>query len=157
MIAVSAGMRADTLDSYADLDPAKVHVVKNGIDPRRVLPRPRDRGRLRARNGARPAVRRLRGSDHPAEGPDPPGAGRRAARPPTRSWCCWPAPPDTPEIAQQISEAFAHLQRSRGHVLWIEQMLPRAQVRQVLSHATVFACPSVYEPLGIVEPGGDGL
>ena len=59
--------------------------------------------------------------------------------------------PDTPEIAQQIGDAFAHLQSSRGNVIWIEQMLPRAQVRQVLSHATVFACPSVYEPLGIVN------
>ena len=59
--------------------------------------------------------------------------------------------PDTPEIAQQIGDAFAAVQESRGNVLWIEQMLPRAQVRQVLSHATVFACPSVYEPLGIVN------
>ena len=59
--------------------------------------------------------------------------------------------PDTPEIAQQIGDAFAHLQSSRGNVIWIEEMLPRGQVRQVLSHATVFACPSVYEPLGIVN------
>ena len=59
--------------------------------------------------------------------------------------------PDTPEIAQQIGDAFAHLQSTRGNVLWIEEMLPRGQVRQVLSHATVFACPSVYEPLGIVN------
>ena len=60
-------------------------------------------------------------------------------------------PPDTPEIAKQFGDAFAHLQASRGDVLWVEEMLPRAQVRQVLSHATVFACPSVYEPLGIVN------
>ena len=59
--------------------------------------------------------------------------------------------PDTPEIAKQVGDAFAHLQSSRGNVLWIEEMLPRAHVRQVLSHATVFACPSVYEPLGIVN------
>ena len=59
--------------------------------------------------------------------------------------------PDTPEIAQQIGDAFAHLRSSRGNVLWIEEMLPRQDVRQVLSHATVFACPSVYEPLGIVN------
>jgi len=59
--------------------------------------------------------------------------------------------PDTPEIAKQIGDAFAHLQSTHGNVLWIEEMLPRAQVRQVLSHATVFACPSVYEPLGIVN------
>ncbi len=59
--------------------------------------------------------------------------------------------PDTPEIARQFDDAFAHLQSSRGNVLWVQEMVPRAHVRQVLSHATVFACPSVYEPLGIVN------
>ena len=59
--------------------------------------------------------------------------------------------PDTPEIAAEFDEAFAHLKAKRGNVIWIQEMLPRASVRQVLSHATVFACPSVYEPLGIVN------
>src|SRR5690606_11688019 len=59
--------------------------------------------------------------------------------------------PDTPEIAREIGDAFARLRLVRDHVVWIERMLPREQVRQVLSRATTFACPSVYEPLGIVN------
>jgi starch synthase len=59
--------------------------------------------------------------------------------------------PDTPEIAREFEDAFAHLRSNRGNVVWVQEMLPRASVRQVLSHATVFACPSVYEPLGIVN------
>jgi starch synthase len=60
--------------------------------------------------------------------------------------------PDTPEIAAEFDTAFAELSRVRGGtVTWVQEMLPRASVRQVLTHATVFACPSVYEPLGIVN------
>jgi starch synthase len=60
--------------------------------------------------------------------------------------------PDTPEIAAEFDTAFAELSRVRsGNVTWVQEMLPRASVRQVLTHATVFACPSVYEPLGIVN------
>jgi starch synthase len=59
--------------------------------------------------------------------------------------------PDTPAIAAEFDEAFAKLKSARGNVIWVQEMLPRASVRQVLSHATVFACPSVYEPLGIVN------
>ena len=60
--------------------------------------------------------------------------------------------PDTPEIAAEFNEAFAELEKERpGTVTWVQEMLPRASVRQVLTHATVFACPSIYEPLGIVN------
>jgi starch synthase len=60
--------------------------------------------------------------------------------------------PDTPEIAAEFDTAFAELNRTRsGNVKWVQEMLPRSSVRQVLTHATVFACPSVYEPLGIVN------
>ncbi len=150
VIAVSAGMRADTLDSYRDLDPAKVHVVKNGIDPEEFAPDPDtdvvtqlgmdlDRptvvfvGRITRQKGL---IHLVRAAEH---------------LDPETQLVLLAGAPDTPEIATQIGDAFAHLQSTRGNVLWIEQMLPRAQVRQVLSHATVFACPSVYEPLGIVN------
>ena len=60
--------------------------------------------------------------------------------------------PDTPEIAAEFDGAFAELQAKRSApVIWVPEMLPRASVRQVMTHATVFACPSVYEPLGIVN------
>ena len=150
VIAVSAGMRKDTLDSYTNLDPDKVHVVKNGIDTEEFKPDPGtdvvtglgidlDKpsvvfvGRITRQKGLIHLVRAAEKFD------------------PETQVVLLAGAPDTPEIAQQIGDAFAHLQSTRGNVLWIEEMLPRAQVRQVLSHATVFACPSVYEPLGIVN------
>jgi starch synthase len=150
VIAVSAGMRNDTLESYNDLDPDKVHVVKNGIDTEEFKPDAGtdvvtglgidlDKpsvvfvGRITRQKGLIHLVRAAEKFD------------------PDTQVVLLAGAPDTPEIAQQIGDAFGHLQSTRGNVLWIEEMLPRQQVRQVLSHATVFACPSVYEPLGIVN------
>ncbi|SDR98597.1 glycogen synthase (ADP-glucose) [Friedmanniella luteola] len=150
VIAVSEGMRSDTLDSYRDLDPAKVHVVRNGIDTDEFAPDPGtdvvtglgidlDRpsvvfvGRITRQKGLIHLVRAAEQLD------------------PGTQLVLLAGAPDTPEIAAQIGEAFAQVQARRGDVIWVEEMLPRASVRQVLSHATVFACPSVYEPLGIVN------
>jgi starch synthase len=150
VIAVSAGMRTGTLDSYTDLDPDKVHVVRNGIDTNEFKPDPGTEfvtslgidldkpsvvfvGRITRQKGLIHLVRAAERLD------------------PGTQLVLLAGAPDTPEIAQQIGDAFGHLKAARGDVIWIEQMLPRAQVRQVLSHATVFACPSVYEPLGIVN------
>ncbi|GAB3767042.1 starch synthase [Microlunatus parietis] len=150
VIAVSDGMRADTLASYRDLDPAKVHVVRNGIDTDEFAPDPGtdhlaelgidpDRptvvfvGRITRQKGLIHLVRAAVHLDQEAQLVLLAGA------------------PDTPEIAREIGDAFGRLQESRDHVVWIERMLPREQVRQVLSRATIFACPSVYEPLGIVN------
>jgi alpha-maltose-1-phosphate synthase len=150
VIAVSAGMKGDILESYPNLDPAKMHVVKNGIDPDEFSP---DRGtdvvRKLGMDLDRPSVvfvgriTRQKGLIHLVRAAD--------HLDPETQLVLLAGAPDTPEISQQIGDAFAHVQATRGNVLWIEQMLPRAQVRQVLSHATVFACPSVYEPLGIVN------
>jgi starch synthase len=138
------------LDSYSDLDPDKVHVVKNGIDTEEFKPDAGtdvitelgidlDKpsvvfvGRITRQKGLIHLVRAAEQFD------------------PDTQVVLLAGAPDTPEIAQQIGDAFGHLRSTRGNVLWIEEMLPRQQVRQVLSHATVFACPSVYEPLGIVN------
>ena len=59
--------------------------------------------------------------------------------------------PDTPEIAAEVAQRVERLRAERGNVIWIEEMLPKPEVIQLLSHATVFACPSIYEPLGIVN------
>ena len=150
VIAVSAGMRRDTLDSYRDLDPDKVHVVRNGIDTTEFSPDPEtgivtsigmklDRasvvfvGRITRQKGLSHLVRAAEKLD------------------PETQVVLLAGAPDTAEIAQEFNEAFAHLESTRGNVLWIQEMVPRDHVRQVLSHATVFACPSVYEPLGIVN------
>ena len=150
VIAVSAGMRTDVLSSYGNLDPDKVHVVKNGIDTEEFAP---DSGTDVVTGLGidldRPSVvfvgriTRQKGLVHLV----------RAAEQlePDTQVVLLAGAADTPEISRQFGEAFAHLQASRGGVLWVEEMLPRAAVRQVLSHATVFACPSVYEPLGIVN------
>jgi starch synthase len=59
--------------------------------------------------------------------------------------------PDTPELAAEVTGLVTSLQTGRSGVIWIPEMLPRPEVIQLLSHATVFACPSLYEPLGIVN------
>ena len=151
VIAVSAGMRADVLDSYPELDPARVEVVRNGIDPEEFRPDPatdvvdalgvdRDRplvvfvGRITRQKGLVHLVRAAAQFDQDTQLLLLAGA------------------PDTPEIAAEFETAFAELSRQRGgSVKWVQEMLPRASVRQVLTHATVFACPSIYEPLGIVN------
>ena len=59
--------------------------------------------------------------------------------------------PDTPGERQQVADAVAELQTRRGGVVWIEAMLPREQLVPLITAATVFVVPSVYEPLGIVN------
>ncbi|MFF2267188.1 glycogen synthase [Cellulosimicrobium cellulans] len=157
IIAVSGGMRDDILRVYPQVDPAKVHVVHNGID----LDGWRRPESETQRGGADGVVRRL-GID-----PDRPAVvfvGRitrqkglpyllRAARslPDDVQLVLCAGAPDTPEIAAEVSGAVAELQQERSGVVWIEQMLPRAELVAVLAASTVFVCPSVYEPLGIVN------
>ena len=59
--------------------------------------------------------------------------------------------PDTPELLAEVTELVNGLRATRSGVVWIPEMLPKPEVIQLLSHATVFACPSLYEPLGIVN------
>jgi starch synthase len=150
IIAVSAGMRADVLKSYPSVDPAKVHVVHNGID-----------SQLWARAENDDVVRR-HGVD-----PDRPSVvfvGRitrqkglpyflRAARslPPEVQVVLCAGAPDTPEIKAEVEALILELRQTRDGVVWIPEMLPRTEVIALLSAGTVFACPSVYEPLGIVN------
>lgn len=150
VISVSDGMRTDVLASYPELDPARVEVVRNGIDTDEFRPDPAtdivtglgvdlDRplvvfvGRITRQKGLVHLVRAAREFD------------------PDTQLLLLAGAPDTPEIAAEFEGAFSELSRARSGVTWIQDMLPRASVRQVLSHATVFACPSIYEPLGIVN------
>jgi starch synthase len=59
--------------------------------------------------------------------------------------------PDTPEIAAEVTAAVQELSRARTGIFWVREMLPINKIREILSAATVFVCPSVYEPLGIVN------
>ncbi|MGW0610662.1 glycogen synthase [Streptomyces sp. NPDC002788] len=150
VIAVSGAMREDILGCYPTLDPEKVHVVHNGIDTSLYRP---DRGTdALDRVGldrSRPYVlfvgriTRQKGVPHLL----------RAVRdidPAAQVVLCAGAP-DTPEIDQEFRELFAELSGVRDGVFWIPKMLPRPEVIQLLTHAALFVCPSVYEPLGIVN------
>jgi alpha-maltose-1-phosphate synthase len=59
--------------------------------------------------------------------------------------------PDTPEIAAEIEARVTRVRAERGDIVWIDSMLPRTEIIQIVSHASVFLCPSIYEPLGIVN------
>jgi alpha-maltose-1-phosphate synthase len=150
LIAVSAGMRRDLLRAYPAVAPDRVHVVHNGIDTEEYSP-----------DYATDVVARL--------GLDPERlsvtfVGRitrqkglpyllRAARslPPETQLVFLAGAPDTPEIAAEVETLVAELRATRDAVLWIPEMLPKREVVQVLTHTTVFVCPSVYEPMGIVN------
>ncbi|HLT11277.1 MAG TPA: glycogen synthase [Micromonosporaceae bacterium] len=150
VIAVSAGMKADVLAAYPAVEPDRVHVVHNGIDTEQYAP-----------DLATDALTR-HGID-----PDAPTVvfvGRitrqkglpyllRAARflPPEAQLVVLAGAPDTPEIAAEVTALAGELRSSRQGVVWIQRMLPKNEVIQILSHATVFVCPSIYEPMGIVN------
>ncbi len=150
VIAVSSAMRDDVLASYPDIDPDRVVVVHNGIDTeqwqRREDP---DRVRELGVDPDRPSVvfvgRITRQKGLPL-------FLRAAAQlPPDVQLVLCAGAPDTPQIEAEVVALVDELSRSRTGVLWIREMLPRADVVALLSAATAFACPSVYEPLGIVN------
>jgi len=150
VIAVSEGMRTDVLDCYPALDPGRVHVVHNGIDTDFYRPDP-GREALVA-NGVDPRrpsvvfvgrITRQKGVGHLI-------AAAHRISPDAQVVLCAGAP-DTPEIAEETEKAVAELAAARPGVIWVRRMLGTAEVRQLLSAATVFVCPSVYEPLGIVN------
>jgi alpha-maltose-1-phosphate synthase len=150
VIAVSRGMRADVLDVYPDLDPAKVLVVGNGVDAQAYRPVP-DPDVVRALDvdPDRPyalfvgRITRQKGLMHLLAAAEqlPPEAGLVL--------CAGAA--DTPAERAQVADAVAELQTRRSGIVWIEQMLPREQLVPLITGATVFVVPSVYEPLGIVN------
>ncbi len=150
VIAVSAGMREDVLSTYPALDPDRVHVVKNGIDTAVWHPVPA--GSVLAELGVDPAkpivsfvgrITRQKGVAHLV-------AAAHHFAPDVQLVLCAGAP-DTPEIAAEVKTAVEHLQAARSGVFWVQDMRPTEQIREILSASTVFVCPSVYEPLGIVN------
>jgi alpha-maltose-1-phosphate synthase len=153
VIAVSSGMRDDVLHTYPALDPNRVHVVRNGIDTDvwcPVQPQPGDSVLEElAVDLSRPIVAfvgritRQKGVAHLV-------AAAHYFAPEIQLVLCAGAP-DTPEIAAEVTSAVQELARVRSGVFWVREMLPIGKIREILSAASVFVCPSVYEPLGIVN------
>jgi len=150
VIAVSGQMRLDVLECYPAVDPERVAVIHNGVDPQEYLP-DHDIDSLE-RHGIDPAtpsvvfvgrITRQKGMTHLLDAAD-------EIDPSAQLVLCASAP-DTPGLAAEIAEKVARLQDWRPGVVWIPEPLPRSEVVQIMSHATVFCCPSIYEPLGIVN------
>ena len=150
VIAVSHGMRRDILRSYPALDESRVQVVYNGIDLERWKPTvDLDAVRALGIDPDRPSVvfvgriTRQKGL---------PYLLRAAATLPTdvQLVLCAGAP-DTPGILAEVTAGVEALQKERSGVVWIDRLLPQHELSAVLTAGTVFVCPSVYEPLGIVN------
>ncbi|MDN6332743.1 MAG: glycogen synthase [Micrococcaceae bacterium] len=150
VIAVSAGMRRDILRAYPDVDPERVHVVHNGVDVEAWHPAPDlqalpglgiDPDRLTVAFVGR--ITRQKGVPYLLRA--------AALLPPDVQLVLCAGAADTPELAAEVAGLIATLRATREAVVVIERMLPRNELIQVLSQATVFACPSIYEPLGIVN------
>jgi starch synthase len=150
VIAVSEQMRRDVLLCYPRVDPQRVVVIHNGIDPDEYR---RDRGTdVLERRGIDPArplvvfvgrITRQKGIVHLLE-----------AAPqidPSAQLVLLAGAPDTAEIGAEVRGLYNTAQERHGNIVWIDEMLPRGEVIQVLSHATVFVCPSIYEPFGLVN------
>ena len=150
VVAVSPAMRDDVLSAYPNVDPRRVHVILNGIDAEQYSA---DEGTdALERYGVDPAqpivlfvgrITRQKGIVHLLE------AAHRVD--PRAQLVLAAGAPDTDEIAREMEAKVDRLKAERGNVIWIEKMLEKPEVIQLLSHATVFACPSIYEPLGIVN------
>jgi len=150
VVAVSAGMRGDVLTAYPEIAAERIHVIRNGIDTAEYAPDPGTEvlakygidlsrpyvifvGRITRQKGV-PVLLRAAASLEPSA---------------QLVLCAGAA--DTPELGAEVSSLVAGLQASRSCVIWIPEMLPKPEVIQLLTHALAFACPSVYEPLGIVN------
>jgi alpha-maltose-1-phosphate synthase len=158
VIAVSQGMRDDVLASYPNADPDKVVVIHNGVDPD--VYRPVEGTDVLLANGVDPdrpyaifvgRITRQKGVVHLLDAAAHLPAGSQLV-------LCAGAP-DTPAIAEEFRTRIAELADAPVDIVWIERMLPRDEVVQLLSRARVFVCPSIYEPFGIVnlEAMGCGL
>jgi starch synthase len=150
VIAVSAEQARDVLACYPAIDPARVSVIGNGIDTGEYRP---DTGtEVLERYGIDPAtpsvvfvgrITRQKGLTYLLDA--------ATQIDPEAQLVLLAGAPDTPEIAAEIEAKMARVRGVRGGVVWVEKMLPKREVIQVLSHAAVFVCPSIYEPLGIVN------
>ncbi|MGH9475738.1 MAG: glycogen synthase [Terriglobales bacterium] len=150
IIAVSRGTEADILRAYPALDPARIHVIYNGIDLEEYRPDPKTQF-LDALgvNSREPYVlfvgriTRQKGVTHLVD-------AIHHLPTATQVVLCAGAP-DTPEIAAEMRAKVEGLRKTHAGVIWIEKMVSKPEAIQLYSHAAVFCCPSIYEPFGIIN------
>ena len=148
IISVSDGMRADVLSAYPNVDPSKVNTIRNGVDVSKFAPNPD------------PSVLAKYG----ITGPYATFVGRitrqKGLAHLLRAWKSVPAEyglvlcagsPDEPGIGAEVADLISELQKTRNNIWWIKDMLPHDELTAVLTQAELFLCPSIYEPLGIVN------
>ena len=150
VVAVSEGMRADVLSAYPEIFPERTRVIRNGIDTSEYAPDPATGvlarygidpsrpyvifvGRITRQKGLPVLLRAASGFDQSAQLVLCAGA------------------PDTSELLAEVTTLVDGLRAVRSGVVWIPEMLPKPEIIQLLTHAVAFACPSLYEPLGIVN------
>lgn len=149
VVAVSNETRNDVLRLF-DVPPERVHVIHNGIDLEQYRPDPAVDALVR--HGIDPErpyvlfvgrITRQKGIIHLVN-------AIPAIDPSLQVVLCAGAP-DTKEIGEEMSARVAEVSAARADVIWVREMLPRAEAIQLYSHAAVFCCPSVYEPFGIIN------
>jgi starch synthase len=148
IIAVSDGMRADVIAAYPDIDPTKIVTIRNGVDTSKFAPNYDESvlaeygitgryamfvGRITRQKGLAHLLRAWK--NVPAEFGLVLAAGS----------------PDEEGIGNEVAALIAELQATRSNVWWIKEMLPHEKLTAALTHADLFLCPSIYEPLGIVN------
>jgi alpha-maltose-1-phosphate synthase len=150
VIAVSHEQSRDLRACYPAIEPERVRVIYNGIDSEQYRPDPgTDVLRRHGIDPERPSVvfvgriTRQKGVTYALDA--------ALHFDPSAQFVLCAGAPDTPEIAAEIESKVERVRSERGNIIWIAEMLPRLDVVQILSHATVFLCPSIYEPLGIVN------
>ncbi|HEX7728883.1 MAG TPA: glycogen synthase [Terracidiphilus sp.] len=150
VIAVSQGTKADIQRAYPDVDPARIHVIYNGIDLDEY--QKTDDTTALKQYGVDPSVpyilfvgriTRQKGVTHLVD-------AIRHLPPETQVVLCAGAP-DTPEIAAEMRAKVEEARKQHPRIVWIEKMVTRQETIQLYSHARVFCCPSVYEPFGIIN------
>jgi starch synthase len=150
IVAVSKGTRDDILKAYPEVDPARIHVIYNGIDLDQY--RKTDATDALTKHGVDSTlpyvlfvgrITRQKGVTHLVDAV--------AYMPKNTQVVLCAGAPDTPEIAAEMRHKVDGLKTVNPHVVWIEKMVSKQEAIQLYSHARVFCCPSVYEPFGIIN------
>jgi starch synthase len=149
VIAVSKGVRQDVMNCYPEVESDRIHVIHNGIDPE--IYRPQPSAETLARLGIDPnrpyaffngRITRQKGL---------PLLLRAALEiDPRHQLVIVASSPDTPEIGAEVAALAERVRSERGNLIWIGEFIPREELIHLHSSATVFVCPSVYEPFGLV-------